>query len=245
MTTFLRIEALRTLRNRMYVLFTIGFPVVFYVVFSNIGVTDGSIAGTSGNAYSMVSMAAFGAISAAVFIGGRISTERRIGWTRQLRMMAVPGRRYLGVKVLTVLLTAFPCLVLVFLAGALINGVQLSAWRWLAIMVLLLVGVLPFAALGVAIGYLVTGDSAQPLAAGVYMLLSLFGGLWFPADLMPVWMRDVAHTLPTYNFADLGWRVLADQPQSVSGIGILAYWGLLFTILALVLYRKDVARPSN
>lgn len=241
----LRVDVLRTIRNRMYLLFTIGFPLVFYVVFSHLGVTDGSVAGTSGNAYSMVSMAAFGAVSAAVFIGGRISTERRIGWTRQLRMMAVPGRRYLGIKVATALLTTFPCLLLVFLAGALTNGVRLPALHWVELLGLLLVGVLPFAALGVAIGYLVIGDAAQPLAAGIYMMLSLLGGLWFPADLMPVWMRDFAHTLPTYNFADLGWRTLSGQAQNISGIGILAYWGLLFAVLALVLYRRDTARPAN
>jgi ABC-2 type transport system permease protein len=244
MSTYLSIELRRAWRNKMYLLFTVGFPVVIYLVFSHVGVTEGTIAGTTGDAYSMVSMAAFGAVSAALFIGTRISNERRVGWVRQLRLTGLSGLAYLGVKVVVAMLTAVPAIVLVFLAGALTNGVSLSAIRWIVMVLLLVVGVLPFAALGVALGYLVNGDSAQPVITAVYMTLSLLGGLWFPAGLMPSGMRAVAQVLPTYRYAELGWRTLAGRAPGVQGIGFLAYWGLLFALAALVLYRRAGRRVT-
>lgn len=245
MSTYLAIELRRAWRNRMYLLFTVGFPVVIYLVFSHVGVTNGRIAGTTGDAYSMVSMAAFGAVSAALFIGTRIAVERRIGWSRQLRLTALSGRDYLTVKVVVAMLTTLPTIGLVFLAGALTNGVRLSALRWVELVVLLAIGILPFAALGVALGYMVSGDAAQPVITAAYMTLSLLGGLWFPAGLMPTAMRAVAQALPTYRYAELGWRTLAGQAPDIQGVGLLAYWGLLFAVAALIAYRRAGRRLTG
>ena len=36
MPNYIKIEALRMLRNRRYIIFVVGFPVVFYLIFSSI-----------------------------------------------------------------------------------------------------------------------------------------------------------------------------------------------------------------
>jgi ABC-2 type transport system permease protein len=238
---YLGLEVRRVLRDRMYLLFTIGFPVLIYIFFSQVGVTRGTVSGTDGDAYSMVSMAAFAAISATVFLGGRISAERAAGWTSYLRVTPLSSGAYVGVKVLSGVLTALPCVVLVLLAGTVINGVPLSAVDWLAIVGALTLGAVPFAALGVALGYAARGASAQPVVAGSYMTLSMFGGLWFPAALMPKWMAHIAHVLPTYHFADFGWKVLVGRVATASDYAVLAAWGVGFCLLAALAYRRDTA----
>lgn len=244
MRNYLLTETRRVLRDRQYLLFAIGFPVLIYTFFSQVGVTRGQIAGTDGTAYSMVSMAAFGAISSTVFLGSRIAAERRIGWNRHLRITPLRARTYVVVKVLSGLITAVPSAVLVLAAGAAVAGVRLPVLSWPGIVLAFALGVLPFAALGVAIGYATSGDAAQPVAAASYMTLSMLGGLWFPAELMPSWMARTAHILPTYHLADLGWRILAGRPQRVADVLILAAWGAAFVAAAVLLYRRDTERMN-
>ena len=62
-------------------------------------------------------MAAFGAISASISTGGRVATERHIGWNRQLRLTPLPGWGYLAVKAAVAMLVALPALLLVFGVG--------------------------------------------------------------------------------------------------------------------------------
>ncbi len=45
---------------------------------------------------------------------------------------------------------------------------------------LILIGLVPFAALGIMIGHMLTPDSIGPAMGGGISLLALLGGVWFP-----------------------------------------------------------------
>ena len=110
-------------------------------------------------------------------------------------------------------------------------------------MVLLLwVGTLPFAAFGIPVGYLLDPDTAQPVTVVVTIALALLGGLWQPTANMTEAMRQIAHLLPSYHLADLGWRAVAGQPPIASdGLVLLAYTAV-FAGLAAWRYRRAEAR---
>jgi ABC-2 type transport system permease protein len=61
---------------------------------------------------------------------------------------------------------------------------------------------------------------------------------------MPSGMRAVAQALPTYRYAELGWRTLAGEAPGLQGVGLLAYWGALFAVVALIAYRKAGRRVT-
>lgn len=76
-----RLEMVRVLRNRRYLLFTIGLPVVLYLT---IGRTRAQAYGVNFSAFYMVAMASIGAFSGALTGNAqRISQERKDGWIRQ------------------------------------------------------------------------------------------------------------------------------------------------------------------
>jgi hypothetical protein len=60
--------------------------------------------------------------------------------------------------------------------------VSLPVSSWLALVVLLWVGTIPFAALGVAFGYLLDGETAQIATMIVYFVMAILGGFWAPID---------------------------------------------------------------
>lgn len=68
-TTYLRTEVRRTLRAPRYFVFVIGMPLGLFLLFSSLYGQD-TQDGISGKAWLMVSMSVFGAMGAAVSIGG-------------------------------------------------------------------------------------------------------------------------------------------------------------------------------
>ena len=75
--TLSRLEIKRVLRNKRYLLFTIGLPVVLYVSF---GRTHSLAYGVGFKAYYMIAMASIGAFSGALNGNSmRISQERKDG----------------------------------------------------------------------------------------------------------------------------------------------------------------------
>jgi ABC-2 type transport system ATP-binding protein len=79
----------RLRRNRRYLLFTVGLPVILYLI---VGKTASSAYGVGFAAYYMVAMATLGGFAGALNGNAiRISEERKVGWIRQLRLTPLPA----------------------------------------------------------------------------------------------------------------------------------------------------------
>jgi ABC-2 type transport system permease protein len=243
MLTYLKTEILRVLRNRRYVILALAVPVGFYLLFGKLGDDGRPVRGSGVTSFFMVSMAAYSAMLAVLFMGGaRLAAERAGGWTRLLRVTPLPPWGYLAVKALAAMTIALPSILLVGATGFVAGPVRLGAGAWAELVLLMWLGTLPFAALGVLIGYLFDADTAQPVTVVSALLLSLLGGMWIPTARMPDTMRQIAHVLPGYHLADLGWRAVAGQaPVLADGLVLLAY-GAAFAALATWRYRRDEAR---
>ena len=246
MRSYFQYELTRLLRNGRYVFFTIAYPVILYLFFSHVG--GGTEGGTSGGisaaAYVMVSMAVFGASGAAIGIAAQIANERDTGWTRQLRLTPLPPWGYVVAKIVSGLAIAVCAFGLVFAVGGFAEGVQLPLQHWLTIAGMMLVSLIPFAALGVLLGYVASGTAGRAAMMFPWLLLSLFGGLWMPVSTMPHVMAEVAHGLPTFQMADLAWRSLAGKAPSTQSMMVLAVWTVGLVALAGWRYRRDAVRPA-
>lgn len=237
---FVRGEVRRTMRNRRYLIFTIVTPLALFLVIGKSGGND-KIAGITFLAYMMVSMATFGTLSAVFSTGGRISQERASGWNRQLRLTALSGRQYVTAKITTGFVVAIPSLALVLVAGA-TQGVHLSPMRWLAVAVSILFALAPIAGLSILIGYIAKPDSIQAIGGGIYMTLSLLGGLWSPVTDFPSWLQHVVKDLPMYWIAQAGRAALEGSWVGWTGVAVIAAWSVLFASLAARAYRRESGR---
>ena len=93
----------------------------------------------------------------------------------QLRITPLRVRTEVMAKVLTAYLVALLTLALLYLAGALF-GVRLDAAQWFEMTGLLLVGLAPFVAAGIALGHVVSVDALPAAMGGFVVLLALLGG---------------------------------------------------------------------
>jgi len=109
-------------------------------------------------------MIAWGSMVAVISSGARIAAERAVGWTRQLRVTPLPTWSYFSAKIFCGYMMALLSMIVLFAAGSLI-GVRLDVTQWLVMIGLLLVGLVPFAVMGIMFGHLLKLDSLGPAIA--------------------------------------------------------------------------------
>lgn len=238
---YARYELLRTIRNRRLAIFSIAFPLVLYYAIAGPNRHEQSLGGTgiSAPVYFMVSLVAFGAMNAVLGSGARIAAERSVGWNRQLRLTPLASRSYFRVKVLTAYMMAAVTIVLLYIAGATL-GVRLAAGDWLAMTGLLLVGLAPFAALGVLLGHLVTSDSVGPAVGGTTAVLALLGGVWFPVTSGA--MHAVAEGLPSFWLVEASHVGIGGHAWGMTGWIVVVLWTVAAALLARRAYARDTQR---
>src|SRR3954452_7240644 len=232
--TYTRYELLRALRNRRYFIFSLLFPLVLYFVIAGPIKSQDDLGGTGISAplYFMVGLVACGGMSAMMNSGGRIAAERSVGWNRQLRVTPLGALPYFRAKVVTAYLTAGITIVALYVSGVSL-GVRLPAQEWLEMTGLLLIGLLPFAAFGIALGHFLTSDTVGPVLGGSISLFALLGGTWFPiGDGV---LHDIAQFLPSYwlveashvsvggsGWSAMGWVVVLGWTVALTAIGVWA-----------------------
>ena len=239
---YIRFELLRTLRNRRFFVFSFGFPLVLYFLIAGPNRHTESLSGTGIPAplYYMVGLAAFGSMNAMLATGARIAAERQVGWNRQLRTTPLSSRTYFRAKVLTAYGIAIASLVLLALAGTTL-GVRLPASEWVHMGWLMLVGLVPFAVMGIAIGHLVTADSIGPVIGGTTALFAFLGGTWFPITGGGAF-HDIAEALPSYWLVQAAHIGLGASGWTSRGWLVVVAWTAALLVVAVRAYRRDTKR---
>lgn len=239
--TYLRYELLRTFRNRRFFFFSLGFPLVLYFAIAgpNRHTLDFGNTGLSAALYYMVGLTAFGTMNAMLSAGARIAGERAVGWNRQLRITPLTTRAYFSAKVITGYVMAAVTLAALYGSG-LSLGVHLTDTEWVRMTGLILVGLIPFAALGIVFGHTLTPDSIGPVMGGTTALLALLGGTWFP--ITNGTMLKLAEALPSYWLVQAGHVGLGGHGWNRTGWIVITLWTVGGTIAARRAYRRDTSR---
>ena len=239
---YTRYELLRAFRNKRFFVFSLGFPLALYFLTAGPNQDDGNLQGTGLSAplYFMVSMASWGTMTAMLGTGARIAAERQVGWNRQLRISPLSPLAYLRAKVAISYLMAGLSLLLLYASGTLL-GVRLPAAEWLQMTGLILVGLIPFAALGVFLGHKLTVDSVGPFIGGGTALLALLSGTWFPLANTG-FLHAVAQYLPSYWLVQANRVALGGTSWGSRGWLVIAVWSAVLIALAARAYRDDVGR---
>ena len=240
---FGRFEVTRLLRSWKFLIITVGFPVTFYMLFLGDRSKGELIEGVRWPVYLMISMCSFGALVAGLTAGGgRLAGERASGWARQLRVTPLPAWSYVTTKVTASMIVILPVIVLVEGVGAGFGGVTLPAGRWIGLGVLLWLTALPFAVLGVFIGFAATTETTFPVVVALMFVLGYFGGLFNPVSRMPGPLQAAAHTLPSFQHAALGMDLVSGRALGATHWLILAGYAAVLSGAVILLHRREESR---
>lgn len=246
-TTYLALELKRFFRDPMSVFFIAVLPTFLYVVFGAAQSYSDQSAGNGNVAmYVMVSMAAYGAVTATVSIGGSAAVERMQGWGRQLGLTPMRDHTFVVTKAVVGLIVAIIPVGLIYLVAA-FTGARGSASAWITSAVIVLVGAAIFSIYGLIFGFALRTESSVGAASGSLVILAFLGNLFFPLSGT---LLTIAKFTPLYGYVALARRPLTEGylVNGVEGEEILfepwwqealnvTVWTVIFVVLAVAAVR--------
>lgn len=222
------LDLLRTVRNVRYLIFTLGIPVGFYLLYGAMFGSHLSFVHTSWGAYFLISMTTYGAIGTALNITGtEAAQERAQGWQKYLALTPLSGAQYVLAKTITAMTASLGVMILITAVAAL-RGVAVFSQPILVAVFGVWLGSTSFAAVGLWIGQVLDSSTASYGVVLVYLALGFLGGLWTPLSILPPVFHHIAAWIPSYATASLGWAVLEHRAESVRNMLVLAGYIIVF-----------------
>jgi ABC-2 type transport system permease protein len=234
-------EMLRIIRNPYFVFWSLAMPIMFYFIFTKL-VTSNSIDNPTWAAHYLMSMTTFSVMGSSIMtLGIRIVQERVHGWSTFMRVTPLPESIYFFSKMFGQLVMHLFSIIIIFIAGYLINGVSLSATQWIGSGLWILMASIPFLAIGTLVGTMKRVDTASGVSNAVYMILAILGGMWFPLETFPTMLRTIGQWLPSYSFGNGAWEIVNGNAPQWHNIFILVGYLVVFMVLSTYIRKKQEA----
>ena len=198
--------------------------------------------------YFLASMALYGVANVMV-LGFGISLANERGQKQDVLMQStpLPPYVYFAAKTLSALVIAFMALVVLSVLAYAAGGANLSAAQWATLYVRSMLCSIPFVGLGFALGYLAGPNSAPAVTNLIYLPTAFASGLFFPLQLLPKFLQDIAPYLPLYRGAQLVWDAVGAPTSGTVATNWLYMAGftVAFFALAFWAYRRDQGKKFN
>jgi ABC-2 type transport system permease protein len=229
-----RAETAQLVRHPAYAVPTLAFPAILMLLFGSRfdrGEPERMLAGFAATALLTVTFFQFG-------VG--IATARTTPWETYLRTLPVSATARLAGRVLSALLFAAATVGVVTVVGTTVYGAGMAAWRFGALALALLAGSIPFALLGVALGYWLPPRAALPFANIAFLPLVIGGALWARPEGIPHGADVASQTLPTRSWMEvLDSVATGDHALPPHHVAALVAWSGVFFAAAWLGYRRD------
>ena len=231
-----RAQFLTVARTPAFTIPTLVFPLMFYVFFGV--VMRFSLTAPT---YLLATYGVFGIIGPSLFgFGVGFANERDSGALLLKQTTPMPAGAYLLARVATALLFGAAIVLGLFLLGAYASGVTLYRWQWFAMAGVVLSSVIPFCALGLAIGAWVKAQAAVAIVNLVYLPMAFLSGLWMPISLLPSFLQDLAVVFPAYHAAQLALKVIDLDEGGSAALHVLmvGVFTMVFLVVAAIGFRR-------
>lgn len=243
LAAYARLDLRRQLRDKLGMFFTVGLPAFMYLVFG-LG-SDDAVGSGNVSTYVMISMAAYGAVSATTGTAGSAVTELVMGWGRQLSLTPIRPLQVVVLKAGIAMTVAAVPIALIYAIGA-ATGARgdLGDWAGSAAIVWALSSM--FAIYGLAITTIFRTQSAIGVASGSIVVMAFLGNVFSPMSGL---LLDIGRFTPLYGYAALarypltdGWLPSGDHDNLWLLIANVITWTIIFAALAVLGVRRGRER---
>jgi ABC-2 type transport system permease protein len=248
---FTGLELRRVFRDYVSMFFIAILPAFFYLIFGAAQEFGSEDAG-NGNVtmYVMISMAAYGAVTATSGIGGMAAVERMQGWGRQLGLTPLRDSGFVLMKATVAVVVAAIPITLIYLLGGL-TGAEGSASAWVLSALVILGGAVVFALYGLVFGLAFRSEAAVGAASGSLVILAFMGNIFFPLSGT---LLTFAKFTPLYGYVSLARYPVTEGYLVSTSNGATTHedlwvpmlnvsvWAVIFALLAIWLVRRGRAR---
>lgn len=226
-----RAEVLRYLRLPGFLLPTMLFPSVFYLMFGIFLARQNS---PDAARYLLASYGTFGVMAPGLFgFGVSLAIDREHGLLTLKRALPMPPGAYLVGKMCMALIMASVVTTIMLCLAIFGAHVQLGAGNIAQFFVTEVLGVLAFCSLGLLLGTLAKGQSAPGMVNLIYLPMAFLSGLWFPLSIMPKFLQAIAPVWPAYHLDQLALSAIGmGQGGELGHVAVLVGFTAVFLYVA-------------
>lgn len=231
-----RVEVLLSLRRGESLLVSFLIPVGILVFFTKVDAVSTDLRDPVD--FLVPGVLALAVMSTAmVSLGIATGFERRYGVLKRLGSTPLSRGGLLAAKTLTVLaIEAVQAVVIVGTGVAL--GWELT-WRLVPAFVLLLVGTVAFAGIGLLMAGTLRAEANLAAANALFLVLLFLGGMAYPLDRLPDALEAIAELLPAAALSESVRDVLAGAPFPYGSVAVLVVWAVVAPLAAARWFRWE------
>jgi ABC-2 type transport system permease protein len=232
-----RIELLLTVRRAESLLVTVAIPIGILVFFAKVDAANTSLADPVD--FLVPGVLALAVMSTAmVSLGIATGYERRYGVLKRLGSTPLSRAGLIEAKTLNVLLIELAQAALIIAVG-LALGWDVSGGVALGV-VLLLVGTVAFAGIGLLLAGTLPAEANLAVANGLFLVLLFLGGMAYPLDRLPRALELLAQALPAAALAESVRDVMTPGTTFPTGsVIVLAVWAVAAPLAAVHWFRWE------
>jgi ABC-2 type transport system permease protein len=183
-------ECFRALRNPGFAIPFLLLPVGLYLLFGSFLFGDAMRSDPKATAGLFLSFSVMGIMGPGLFgFGAFLAVDREQGLLKLKRSLPTPRGAYLLAKMLMALLFAGLVMATMLVAAVTITHPPFSAGQMLLLAAVMILGALPFCALGLFVGAHTAGRSAPAYVNLVYLPMIYLSGFFFPLPKSFVWIE--------------------------------------------------------
>jgi ABC-2 type transport system permease protein len=229
----MRFEFLKMLRTPAFSVPTLFFPVMFYLLF---GVLLARVMGPGAPLDTFVRFGVFGAMGPGLFgFGVSIAMEREYGLLRFKQAIPQPAGAYLLARAAMTMVFVGIIAIMLTVVALTLGKVELGVGQLLQLFVIDTLGALPFCAIGMYLGWVLSGQGAPAVINFVFLPMAFLSGIFIPLQAFPSVLQNIAPVFPSYHLAQMAMHV-AGKPavgSTATHVAVLAGITVLFFVLAV------------
>jgi ABC-2 type transport system permease protein len=248
-----RLETKVFWRTPVSAFFSIFFPLLLFVVFALVfGNEEIEYLGITTAQFYAPSLAVYAAVASSYStIAIATAYQRDEGILKRVRGTPLPAWIYLSGKITSATINAAIGTVIMLGVGVIFFDLRLYADTILVLVLIFVVGVFCFAALGLLVAAVSpSGQAATAIANATLLPLAFISGVFVvPGENMPEWLEAIANFFPLKHFAEP--FVAAFTPEATradfswASLAYLALWGIVGLIAAVRLFRWEPRTGSS
>ena len=230
----IRVEFLKMLRTPAFAIPTVLFPLMFYMLFGLI------MGGARGNPEqelgSLARFAVFGTMAPGLFgFGVSLAIERERGLLTFRQALPAPPGGYLLARMITAMSFVAISMILLLTLAYVAGKAPLPVGQAILFFFVNVFGVLPFCAIGLYVGSVLSGQAAPGLINLIYLPMAFFSGLWVPLQFMGKTLQQLAPIWPAQHLSQLALDAVGVSSVGSTMTHVLALAGVtvLFFVLAM------------
>ncbi len=228
------VETKLWLRRRETVFFSLLLPIMFLLFFGALYGKETEASGIKYINYIVPAYAVFAVMSVALgTLSSNLAMERKFRILKRLGGTPLRRSSLLGAKIVAGAALTAAVIVVLVLFGTLFYGAHVRGNPLWAIVVLA-IGILCFAAMGLALGGIVKPDSAVAVGSLVYLAFSFLGGVFIPLSQFPHGLLTVAKVLPSEHLV-AALQAIWTRGEGVNHVGsdllVVVAWGVAAVLI--------------